>query len=259
VRPDYRRLKAAGHDAAPGQAGAPRQGPGALNTPAPPSVPTLGREPTLKRCAPQVGSVNANGSFEQHDPPHGTLIYVRIHPDLARPGGRMDVRRCRVGAAYAAVATLFRYEGSMLMAEDSDPILNLAAQIVAAHVSANSVTQDQLPKLISDVHDALATAALVAAEQPKLETAVPVTKSVFHDHIVCIDCGKSFTSLRRHLTTSHDLTAEQYRQRWDLPSSYPMVCPDYTKTRSSLAKKIGSGHRVQSAPMKTERKRSGRG
>jgi hypothetical protein len=74
VRPDYRRLEAAGHNAAPGQAGAPRQGPGGLNNPPPPSAPTLGREPALKRCSLQVGSVNANGSFEQHNPPHGALI-----------------------------------------------------------------------------------------------------------------------------------------------------------------------------------------
>jgi predicted transcriptional regulator len=126
------------------------------------------------------------------------------------------------------------------MAEASGSVLSLTAQIVAAHVSANTVTPDQMPKLISDVHHALATAALVTAKQPKPEPAVPARKSIFHDHIVCLDCGKSFTSIRRHLTTSHELTAEQYRERWDLPPSYPMVCPDYTKTRSSLAKKIGT-------------------
>src|ERR1700722_8327045 len=103
------------------------------------------------------------------------------------------------------------------MAEVSGSLLSLAAQIVAAHVSANTVTPDQLPKLISDVHHALATVAQVAAEKPKPVPALPVRKSVFHDHIVCLDCGKSFTSIKRHLTTSHELTAEKYRERWDLP------------------------------------------
>ena len=139
------------------------------------------------------------------------------------------------------------------MAEGSGSLLSLSAQIVAAHVSANSVTPDQLPKLISDVHHALATAAKVAAET-KAQPAVPVRKSVFHNHIVCLDCGKSFTSIKRNLTTSHELTAEKYRERWDLPLSYPMVCPDYTKTRSSLARKIGLGRKELAGPMRAGRK-----
>ena len=74
------------------------------------------------------------------------------------------------------------------------------------------------------------------------------------DHIVCLDCGKHFSMLRRHLMTDHKMTPEQYRQRWELPPSYPLVAPDYAKTRSALAKKIGLGRKSEGAPMKTERK-----
>jgi predicted transcriptional regulator len=82
---------------------------------------------------------------------------------------------------------------------------------------------------------------------------VPVKKSVLANHIVCLDCGKHFSMLKRHLMTDHKLTPEQYRQRWELPQSYPLVAPDYAKTRSALAKRIGLG-RKGSAPRKTERK-----
>ena len=120
-------------------------------------------------------------------------------------------------------------------------VLNLAAQIVSAHVSNNAVTPDQLPKLINDIHHALTTVGQVAAEQPKAEPAVSVKKSVFADHLVCLDCGKQFSTLKRHIRTDHRLTVEQYRQKWGLPSTYRMISPDYAKVRSTLAKKIGLG------------------
>jgi predicted transcriptional regulator len=77
--------------------------------------------------------------------------------------------------------------------------------------------------------------------------------SVVADHIVCLDCGKHFSMLRRHLMTDHKMTPEQYRQRWELPPSYPLVAPDYAKTRSSLAKKFGLGRKSQAAPKKAAR------
>jgi len=127
------------------------------------------------------------------------------------------------------------------MSDISTFVLSLATQIVSAHVANNSVTPDQLPKLINDVHRALTTAGQVAAEQATAEPAVPVKKSVFEDHLVCLDCGKQLSMLKRHLMTDHKLTVDQYRQKWGLPSSYPAVSPDYAKTRSMLAKKIGLG------------------
>ena len=138
-------------------------------------------------------------------------------------------------------------------------LLGLATEIVSAHVRNNAVAADELPGLIQQVFNALATVEQVIAAPPKAEPAVPVKKSVLADHIVCLDCGKHFSVLRRHLMTDHKMTPEQYRQRWDLPSSYPLVAPDYAKTRSSLAKKIGLGRKGQAAPKKAARMSRKRG
>jgi predicted transcriptional regulator len=133
-------------------------------------------------------------------------------------------------------------------------LLALATNIVSAHVSRNAVGVDQLSGLIQQVFNALATAEQAATATPKAEPAVAVKRSIFADHIVCLDCGKHLTMLKRHLMTDHKLTPEQYRQKWELPSSYPLVAPDYAKTRSSLAKKFGLGRKGSAAPKKTGRK-----
>jgi predicted transcriptional regulator len=133
-------------------------------------------------------------------------------------------------------------------------LLGLAAEIVSAHVSRNAVEADQLSRLIQQVFNALATAEQAATAPPKAEPAVAVKRSVFADHIVCLDCGKHLSMLKRHLMTDHKLTPEQYRQRWELPSSYPLVAPNYAKTRSALAKKFGLGRKGSAAPKKTGRK-----
>ena len=130
------------------------------------------------------------------------------------------------------------------MAEDAGLILSLAAQVVSAHVSNNGVTAGELPNLISAVHQALARAGEVVAKPPLPDPAVDVKKSVRADQIICLDCGKHFSMLKRHLTTDHKLTPAEYRQRWGLPPSYPMVAPNYAKVRSSLAKKIGLGRKA---------------
>jgi predicted transcriptional regulator len=124
------------------------------------------------------------------------------------------------------------------MAEDY--LLTLAAQIVSAHVANNAIQPADLPKLINDVHGALANAGQPAALQ-KGEPAVPVRQSVKADHLVCLECGQQFSMLKRHLRTDHQLTPEEYRQKWELPGSYPLVAPEYAKMRSGLAKKIGLG------------------
>ena len=128
--------------------------------------------------------------------------------------------------------------------------LELAADIVAAFVSNNSVPVAELPALIGNVHDALNTlasgSAQQAVEEPKAP-AVSIKKSVQPDYIVCLEDGKRFKSLKRHLRTVYNLTPEQYRAKWGLPASYPMVAPNYAATRSELAKSMGLGARRKAA------------
>ncbi len=130
--------------------------------------------------------------------------------------------------------------------EKSDNLASLAAQIVAAYVSNNQVLQPDLLRLIGDVHRALAAA--VTGQAPRDETAdlkpaVTVRKSLTPDYLVCLENGKKFKSLKRHLRTHYDLSPEQYREKWNLPADYPMVAPNYAKARSSLAKRMGLGQR----------------
>lgn len=120
-------------------------------------------------------------------------------------------------------------------------VLGLTAQIVSAHVSNNSVMPDALPALILDVYRTLANVSREPVQAEKPQPAVPVKKSIFPDHIVCLEDGKKLKMLKRHLKTAFDMTPDQYRERWGLPSDYPMVAPDYARHRSSLAKKIGLG------------------
>jgi predicted transcriptional regulator len=131
------------------------------------------------------------------------------------------------------------------MPATSDPILAFAVQIVAAHVGNNTVSTDQVSGLITNVHHALATAGKNAEPPPAAEPKVPVKKSVFADHIVCLDCGHSFKMLRRHVLTDHAMTVDQYRDKWGLPRDYPVVAPEYAERRSALAKKSGLGTRGQ--------------
>jgi predicted transcriptional regulator len=127
-------------------------------------------------------------------------------------------------------------------------LIELTADIVAAYVSTNSVDSENLTTLIRDVHKALhrtATSGTAPEAEPKTP-AVPVKKSVASDHIVCLEDGKAFKSLKRHLRTHHDLTPDEYRQKWGLPLDYPMVAPNYAKARSTLAKKMGLGQKRES-------------
>jgi len=128
---------------------------------------------------------------------------------------------------------------------EQDHLIELTAEIVAAYVSSNSVGRDSLTTLIRDVHGALhrtATGAVKTEVEP-LKPAVPAKKSIMPDYIVCLEDGKKFKSLKRHLRTHYDLTPDEYRQKWGLASDYPMVAPNYAKARSSLAKKMGLGQR----------------
>jgi predicted transcriptional regulator len=122
-----------------------------------------------------------------------------------------------------------------------DELLVLAAQIVSAHVANNTVVPGDVPKLINEVYRALIDAGHPSNVAATAEPAVPVKRSVTPDHLICLECGKHFSMLKRHLGTDHQLTPDQYRQKWDLAPSYPIVAPNYAKTRSVLAKKIGLG------------------
>ena len=123
--------------------------------------------------------------------------------------------------------------------------IDQTASIVAAYVSHNAIAADQLPGLIARVHAALSnvsggqTASAAAGEA--LRPAVPVKRSVMPDYIICLEDGKRFKSLKRHLRTQYDMTPEEYRERWNLPPDYPMVAPNYAQARSQLAKKMGLG------------------
>lgn len=120
-------------------------------------------------------------------------------------------------------------------------MLELATEIVAAHVGNNSVAVSDLPGLIQDVYKTLVSVGTEPAAPERPKPAVPVKKSVFPDYIVCLEDGKKLKMLKRHLKTSYNMTPEEYRERWGLPADYPMVAPNYAKHRSRLAKEIGLG------------------
>jgi predicted transcriptional regulator len=121
--------------------------------------------------------------------------------------------------------------------------IDLTANIVSAYLSNNPTPAAEIPGLISLVHAALQRVANGRTETPPepLKPAVPVRKSVHPDYLVCLEDGKRFKSLRRHLRTQYNMTPEQYRDKWNLPPDYPMVAPNYAVTRSQLAKKMGLG------------------
>jgi predicted transcriptional regulator len=121
--------------------------------------------------------------------------------------------------------------------------IELCADIVSAYVSNNSVPAADLPSLLNSVYAALMKTAQGQQEEPKAELtpAVSVRKSVTPDYIICLEDGKKFKSLKRHLRSTYDMTPEQYRTKWNLPADYPMVAPNYAKARSELAKTMGLG------------------
>ncbi|MCG8357353.1 MAG: MucR family transcriptional regulator [Kiloniellales bacterium] len=127
---------------------------------------------------------------------------------------------------------------------DASELLSLTTNIVAAHVSNNSVAVGDLPQLIRDVHGTLSSVGGGNQPEPERPTpAVPVKKSVTPDHIICLEDGKPLKMLKRHLKTAYNMTPEEYRERWSLPPNYPMVAPNYARQRSKLAKQIGLGTR----------------
>ncbi len=123
---------------------------------------------------------------------------------------------------------------------ETDTTLSLATKLATSYVGNNKVAREEIPALISSLHEALTN-----VENGKVvrEPAVPINKSVKRNEIICLECGKGQKTLKRHLGTAHGLTAEEYRERWGLGRDYPLVSPNYAKQRSELAKKIGLGRK----------------
>jgi predicted transcriptional regulator len=133
------------------------------------------------------------------------------------------------------------------MAEETNEhgkLLSLTSEIVAAHVSNNAVSSTDLPDLIKTVFGTLSGLNGAKAEpEPEQKPAVPIKKSITDDYLICLEDGKKLKMLKRHLATAYGMTPEEYRQKWGLPHDYPMVAPNYSKTRKELAKKIGLGRK----------------
>ncbi len=130
------------------------------------------------------------------------------------------------------------------MAEEKRDLADMTTEIVAAYVAGNEVAPQDLPALLRTVHGALreiSGAAPAPSLVAVLDPAVPIKKSISADYIVCLEDGKKFKSLKRHLRTRYSMTPDQYRAKWGLPHDYPMVAPNYAKERSNLAKRMGLG------------------
>jgi len=132
-----------------------------------------------------------------------------------------------------------------------DEIMRMAADIVASYVTKNKLDVGQIPDIINNVYNTLVSLNGAAYSKDALTPPVPIRKSITPDFIVCLEDGKKLKMLKRHLKTSYGLTPDEYRERWGLPSDYPMVAPNYASQRSALAKKIGLGTK----PRKRVRKR----
>ena len=129
--------------------------------------------------------------------------------------------------------------------ENRSELLELTSEIVAAHVSNNTLSVKDLPQLIRDVYATLETVGTGNKTLDSLTPVVPIRKSVTPEFLVCLEDGKKLKMLKRHLKTSYNMTPEEYRQKWNLPRDYPMVAPNYAKQRSDLAKEIGLGKKTR--------------
>jgi len=134
----------------------------------------------------------------------------------------------------------------MTSGTNTDDLLTLTTEIVAAHVGNNSVALSDLPQLIEQVYKTLANVGVEQTAVPERpQPAVAIKKSVTPEYIICLEDGKKLKMLKRHLKTAYNMTPEEYRERWNLPPDYPMVAPNYAKQRSKLAKEIGLGTRAR--------------
>ena len=158
--------------------------------------------------------------------------YVR--PTIVRAGGIFEETPDEVTAgAYAGNGTHI------------DPVISITADIVSSYVSNNPIPAAELPDFIGKIHASIRNISDGVADggPDEIRYAVPVKKSVTPDFIICLEDGKRFKSLKRHIETNYGLTPDQYQKKWNLPSSYPMVAPNYSATRSKLAKSMGLGRK----------------
>lgn len=132
--------------------------------------------------------------------------------------------------------------------KNTDDHLDLMGRIVSSYVANNVVSVEELTRLISDVHSTISLLSSgeheinkPKASQDQLKSAVSVKKSIQHDYLICLEDGKKFKSLKRHLEAHHNMTPDEYRAKWNLPDDYPMIAPGYSETRSRLAKEMGLG------------------
>jgi len=133
------------------------------------------------------------------------------------------------------------------MSDDTENLVELSAMIVAAYVSHNNIARTELGTLIASTHEALlglGRETVVEAPSAPLVPAVPIKKSITPDAIICLEDGKAFKSLKRHIGSKYGLTPDQYRAKWKLPADYPMTAPNYAERRSQLAKTIGLGRKA---------------
>jgi predicted transcriptional regulator len=136
--------------------------------------------------------------------------------------------------------------------DNKNALIDMTAEIVSAYVGNNEITAAELPSLIQQVYISLADVSqgVIVSENEPLKPAIAVKRSVSNDYIVCLEDGKKFKSLKRHLRAHYDMSPDEYRAKWGLPKDYPMVAPNYAQARSNLAKQMGLGQ-------KSRRKKSG--
>ncbi len=129
------------------------------------------------------------------------------------------------------------------MSESNSNIIDLSTEVVSSYLTNNKLAASEIPALIASVHGALDALASGKVEEPtpELHPAISIKKSITPDAIICLEDGKAFKSLKRHLRTKYNLSPEDYRAKWGLPTSYPMVAPNYAASRSALAKNMGLG------------------
>lgn len=128
---------------------------------------------------------------------------------------------------------------------DKNTLIDMTAEIVSAYVGNNEISASELPSLIQQVYNSLSdvTQGVFSPETEPLKPAIPLKRSVTPDYIVCLEDGKKFKSLKRHLRAHYDISPDEYRAKWGLPKDYPMVAPNYAKARSNLAKQMGLGQK----------------
>lgn len=138
------------------------------------------------------------------------------------------------------------------------PAIHMTAEIVSAHVANNPVPISELATLIRNVHETIQGIQKGTLEEEQKQEvqkpAVSIRRSVTDDHIVCLDCGLKFKTLRRHLTSAHGMTSDEYREKWNLSHDYPMVAPAYSKFRQEMATKIGLGRKAKKTRKQSRKK-----